>query len=56
MCSGISLFVFFKLTKANLAESVLGSASVLIFGVNFADYIVSAGGDEKMDEKTKNEE
>lgn len=56
MCSGISLFIFFKLTEANLAKSVLGNVSVLIFNVNFVDYIVSAGGDGKMDEKTKNEE
>lgn len=56
MCSAVSLFIFFRLTKANLAESVLGNVPILIFDVNFVDYILLAGGDGKMDEKTKNEE
>lgn len=49
-------FIFFRLTKANLAESVLGNVPILIFDINFVDYIVSALGDGMMDEKTKNEE
>lgn len=48
--------MFFKVIKTNLAESVLGNVSVLIFDANFVDYTISAGGDGKMDEKTKNEE
>lgn len=56
MCSAVSLFIFFRLTKANFAESVLENVPILIFDVNFVDYILIAGGDGKMDEKTKNEE
>lgn len=56
MCSGISLFIFFTITKTNLAESASGNVSVPIFDVNLVDYIISAGGGGEMDEKTKNEE
>lgn len=44
-------FFIYIFKIANLAESVLGNVSVLIFDVNFVDYTISAGGDGKMDEK-----
>lgn len=54
MCSGIYL-CFFKITKTKLTETILGNVSV-IFDVNIVDYIILAGRDWKIDDKTKNEE
>lgn len=47
--------MFLKITKTKLTKSILGNVSI-IFDVNIADYIISAGGDWKMDDKTKNQE